>query len=128
MAFLVQESGAEHLVEFLTQHMHKCIQSGQDDAVPETDEVELNALKDLLDENPHGVRAGQVLDRVKDEEPSLFGSYSARGIGAILNRYGLRSQRSGGKRYYRMTAGQWKSIQQSYGIDLGSIREGDADD
>ena len=127
MAFLVQESGAEHLVEFLTQHMHKCIQSGQDDAVPETDEVVLHALKDLLGENPHGVRAGQVLDRVKDEEASLFGLYSARGIGAILNRYGLRSNRSGGKRYYRMTAGQWKSIQQSYGITLGFIKEGDAD-
>ncbi len=99
----------------LSQLESPVIQPEETDVMLEPDVFVLRALRDLLSENVRGVTATQVLDRARAEEPTLFASHSARAIGAILNRYGLRSQRCGGKRVFTITAGAWKSIEKSYG-------------
>ena len=67
--------------------------------------------------------ASQILGVAKEEEPSVFSRYSARGIGAILKRYGLHSKRAGGKRYFRPTDAQLTAIQDTYGINLALDKE-----
>ena len=75
-------------------------------------------MEDIQDK-PYGITAGELLKKVKEEDINLFLRYSPRGIGAILNRYGIKAHRSGGKRYFNPTDKQLKAIEESYGIELG---------
>jgi hypothetical protein len=118
MARLVEEAGAEHLVEIVREYAVKSAESTNEDIVPESDEILLRLLKEQLVDKPWGMTAGELLEKAKDENPAIFSRYGARGIGAILNRYGIKSHRSGGKRYFRPTDNQWRAIEASYGIDL----------
>jgi hypothetical protein len=118
MARFVEEAGAKHLVEIVKEYAVKCAESTNEDIVPESDEILLRLLKEQLADEPWGITAGTLLEKAKIENASIFARYGARGIGAILNRYGIRSHRSGGKRYFRPTDNQWRAIEASYGIDL----------
>ena len=119
MAKLVEDTGMGGFVGEVEQHAAKSVESLNEDVVPEVDEVLLRLLRQMLEDKSWGVTAGELLQAANAEEPSLFSRYTARGIAAVLNRYGIRSHRSGGKRYYRTTEEHWRSIERSYGIDLG---------
>jgi hypothetical protein len=118
MARFVEEAGAEHLVEIVREYAVKSAESTNEDIVPESDEILLRLLKEQLADEPRGITAGALLEKAKIENASIFARYGARGIGGILNRYGIKSHRSGGKRYFRPTENQWRAIEASYGIDL----------
>ena len=118
MAKLVEDAGMGGLVETVERHALKSIESAHEEIVPEIDEIVLRLLRGMSQDKPWGVRANEVLQAAIVEEPTLFTRYTARGVAAIFNRYGIKSRRSGGKRYFSATEDQWKTIEQSYGIDL----------
>jgi hypothetical protein len=118
MARLVEDAGMDGLVETVERHAIKSIESSHEEIVPEVDEVLLRLLREMSQDKPWGVTANEVLQAAIAEEPSLFTRYTARGVAAVFNRYGIKSQRSGGKRYFSATESQWKAIEQSYRIDL----------
>ena len=110
LAKFVQDAGMDGLVETVEEYALKCIETASDDIVPEVDEILLRHLKQLLEDRPWGLTAGEVLEAAKEEEALLFARYSARGVGAVFNRYGIKSHRSGGKRYFKATEAQWRSF------------------
>lgn len=119
LAKMIQDSGAEGLLDLVKEHAKKSVALINDDTIPESDETLLCLLKELLDENPGGITASRLLEKAKDQEPTTFNVFSPRGIGEVLKRYGIRSHRRGGKRLYQPTEKQLLAIQESYGIDLG---------
>lgn len=119
LAKFVEDAGMDGLVETVETHVAKSIASANDEVVPEVDEILLQLLRQQVRAKPWGVTAGEILASAKNEEVALFSRYSARGVSAVYGRYGIRAQRSGGKRYLRPTEEQWKTIEESYGIDLG---------
>ena len=118
MAKLVEDAGMGGLVETVERHALKSIESAHEEIVPEADEIVLRLLRGMSQDKPWGITANEVLQAAIAEEPSLFTKYTARGLAAIFNRYGIKSRRSGGKRYFSATESQWKAIEQSYGLDL----------
>jgi hypothetical protein len=123
MAQFVENAGMAGLVEMIRRHALKLLESADEDIVAEVDDILLRLLKQRLDDQPWGVTASEILKTAKELEPSLFMRYSARGVGAVLNRYGIKSHRSGGKRLFGATTEQWKAIGESYGIDLGQAED-----
>lgn len=120
MAKFVEDAGADGLLEIMKEYALQSAQSTNDEIVPESDEILLQMLKQQVAEKPWGITAGELLEKAKEEHPVIFSRYGARGIGAVLNRYGIKSHRTGGKRYFRPNDSQWQAIEASYGIDLGS--------
>ncbi len=125
MAKLIEEAGMDGLVETVQAHALKSIDSAHEEIVPEVDEILLRLLRQMLRDKKWGVTAGELLEAAIAEEPSLFTKYTARGISAVLGRYGIRAERSGGKRLFRPTEEQWKAIERAYGIDLGFTQSDD---
>lgn len=68
---------------------------------------------------PKAFTAGEVLAAVMMKDPKTFSSYSAKGIGTILGRYGLKSSKTNGRWPYRTSAEHLHKIQDSYGFELG---------
>jgi hypothetical protein len=118
LAQLVQDAGADELVELVKRHARDSVTRVRSDTIPETDEILLRSLVDLLDDNPFGVTANQVLEKAKEEDQVSFHRYSPRGVGAVLKRYGLKSQPKGGKRLFVPDEKKLEAIQEAYGIDL----------
>jgi len=116
MAKLVEEAGMGGLVEEVERHALKCIDVAHEDTIPELDEVLLRTLKQMLEDKAWGVSPGELLQMVKEEESSLCAQYTPRGISTILNRYGIKTGRTGGKRLLKVSEEQWKAIEESYGI------------
>jgi len=119
LAKLVQEAGALGLVDLVQNHAKSCAVKAKQDTVPESDEIILRSLRGLLDSESGGVTAGRVLEKAKEQEASLFSLMSARGVGAVLKRYGIRSHPIGGRRLFRPLETKLLAIQNSYGVDLG---------
>lgn len=119
MAGWVDNAGAGGLLGIMKDYALKCVEYSNDDAVPEADEILLRILKEQLRDKPWGITAGELLEKAKDKSLAIFSRYGPRGISAILGRYGIKSDRSGGKRFFRPTTSQWRAVEESYGIDLG---------
>lgn len=124
-AKLVENAGMEGLVQMVEQHALKSAGAAHEETVPEADEMLLRLLRQMVADNPWGATSQEVLHAAKEQEPVLLSRYSPRGVGAVFNRYGIRTERSGGKRLLRPTEEQWKAIESSYGIDLGSTESDD---
>jgi hypothetical protein len=118
LAQMVQDAGACGLVELVKQHARDAVAKVKIETIPETDEILMRSLIKLLDYNLHGVTANQVLEKANDEDPASFHRYTPRGVGAVLRRYGLKSQPIGGKRLFRPDEEKLRAIQEAYGIDL----------
>jgi hypothetical protein len=118
LAKFLESEGAEGLLEHVRNHADSSLAQAQQEAIPEADEVVLRLLCEMMDQQRHGVTAGDILSRAKSEHEMLFKMYSAKGIGNILGRYGIKSDRSGGKRLFRPSDQQLTDIQNSYGIAL----------
>ncbi len=119
MAKLVEGAGATGLLEVIEEHALRCIQDVNEDVVPESDEILLRLLSEKAQDSQRGITAGKLLEAAMSDDSAVFNRYSARGVSAVLNRYGLKSHRSGGRRYFCPTLSQWQAIEESYGIDLG---------
>ena len=121
LARLVEDAGARGLVEIVQTHASKMIELVSEDSVPETDEVVLVTLKEELDTNSYGITSSHLLAKLKEKEPAMFARYYARGIGSILKRYGIISQKSNGKRWLRPSRDELRVVRESYGIDFGEL-------
>jgi len=119
MATLVEKAGMDGLVEEVQRYAVKSIESAHEDAIPELDEMLLRTLKQMLEDREWGVTPGELLQTVSAAEPSLSVRYTPRRISTILTRYGIKTERTGGKRLLRVSSRQWKAIEESYGIDMG---------
>ena len=119
LAKMIEDSGAEGLLDLVKEHARKSVALISEDTIPESDEILLSLLKELLDDEPLGVTASRLLEKAKEQEPAMFNVFSPRGIGEVLKRYGIKSHRKGGKRPYQPTEKQLLAIQESYGIELG---------
>jgi hypothetical protein len=120
IAKLVEDAGVEGLIDVIEAFAVKSIGATRDDAIPEADEILLRCLHRMR--RAAGVTAGEILGAAKKEEPSLFTRYTARGVSAILRRYGLKADRAGGRRLFRVTQEQWEAIAQTYGIEFDPPR------
>ncbi len=116
---LIEDAGAGNLVDLIKRHAIDSVAKVKQDTIPESDEILLCLLMELIEVEPAGVTASQVLAKVKEQEPSMFNYHSPRGVGAVLKRYGIRSRAVGGRRLFRPEHKQLLAIQESYGIDLG---------
>lgn len=118
IATLIEDAGLKGLVADVEQHAIKSVESAHESAMPEIDELLLRTLKQMQEDRPWGITAGEVLRTAKEIEPVLLARYSERGVGAVLNRYGIKSRPSGGRKYFRPGEKQWKAIEESYGADF----------
>jgi len=119
LEFFETEGGVNEVVNLVQEYAQRVSSRQQEDSVPYADEAAIQSLAKLIKLNYQGVRASDVLLDVKENDLSVFGRYTASGIARIFKRYGLHSQRSGGKSYFRPTDAQLPKIQDSYGINLG---------
>ena len=118
LAKLVEKAGAIGLLDLIKKHAKHLVGKTLQDTIAEADETLLQVLCELLDSEPSGVTANQVLTKAKEKDNSTFNFFSPRGIGSVLKRYGIISNRVGGKRLFRPSEKQLLAIQESYGIDL----------
>jgi len=88
------------IVTDVEQHAIKSIESAHESAMPEIDELLLRTLKQMQKDKPWGVTAGEVLRVAKETESALLAKYRERGVGAVFNRYGIRSRPRGGRKYF----------------------------
>lgn len=68
---------------------------------------------------PKAFTAGEVLAEAKKKDGRTFSSYSPKGIGTILGRYGIKNSKTCGKLLFKTTAEHLRKIQDSYGFELG---------
>ena len=63
---------------------------------------------------------GDILDAAKQQDARTFDKWTARAVGSHLKRYGLTTNKTGGRRIYgRVTLGDLRRIQSTYNIELG---------
>ncbi len=96
-AHLIEEAGAEGLLKMVQNHAKVSIEQISEDTSPEVDEVLLRLLAESIETHPQGITPSELLQKAKDQEPSSFDRRSPRGVSTVLNRYGQRIHRVGGK-------------------------------
>ena len=79
----------------------------------------MEQARDRIQELENALDAAVADLEAKEQEASLFGFMSARKVGAVLKRYGIRSHPIGGRRLFRPSQTKLLAIQNSYGVDLG---------
>lgn len=119
LAAWLESCGASNLLGLVQDYAGRLIEDGHDDATPARDELILLALADLL-------KLGQtptpkdVLSRGQENDSSMFAGYSPKGIATLLQRYGIHTRKSSGRRAYdRKAFDQLRGIERAYGFDLG---------
>lgn len=97
-----------------------------DDATPETDEILLRVLTDEIKAG-RAPTPGEILAKARQLEPETFQRWQSSSVSRALKRYGLVTGRSDGTRpYNRVTLGDLRKIQATYGIglDIKELPEG----
>jgi len=119
LASWTESHGASGLLDLLKDHALKTIVEYADDQVADVDEVLLRILADAVREG-EAPQAKELLDRARDQEPDSFKTWSPKGVATALNRYGLRTHKTGGcRRYGHVTLPDLRRIQGAYSLDLG---------
>lgn len=119
LALWIERDGTAGLLKLVQNHAQRTIEANRDDQTPDTDEVLLRTLADLL-------RAGQqptpseVLKQAAEGEPDLLNRWSARGVSRVLGRYNLKTRSTNGRRIYGSDLlADVKRIARTYRLDLG---------
>lgn len=124
LASWIEAGGANGLLTLMQAHALTTIDENRDDQTPDHDETLLQILTEeiLLGGRPS---PGEVLTKAKDREPDSFKNWTAKAVSTHLKRYGLRTNKSHGRKVYgRVTVDDLRRIQTTYATDLGL----DADD
>ena len=116
------------VLDYVIDHAARQVEQDADDQTPEADPALLAALHELLTTRPR-CTAGDVLELATDADPDAFSSeWNARRVGAVLRRYGFRTERTGGKRVYRDPPARVANIASRYGYPIETANEAsDAD-
>ena len=62
---------------------------------------------------------GDILAKAQEVDPAGFKTWKARGVSEHLKRYGAVTHKSCGRKVYRVPLDSLRTIQESYGVDLG---------
>jgi hypothetical protein len=118
IASWIESHGARGLLKLLQNHALATIDAGRDDSTPDTDET---LLRILTDEIRAGMvpTPGDLLAKAQAIDAAAFKAWKARGVSEHLKRYGAVTHKSCGRKVYRVTLESLRTIQASYGIDLG---------
>ena len=119
LAQLVEEAGAEGLLQMIQDHARNSIEQTSEETSPEADEVLLSLLAESIETHPQGITPSELLRKAKEQEPSFFDRWSPRGVSGVLNRYSQRTHRAGGKRKFKPNVTDLRRVESAYGLDLG---------
>jgi len=119
IACFIENHGISGLTSELIQFAQLLASENQADSVSETDEMILIAAKILSSEKTIGFQAKDILTKLRDEQPGIFGKYSPKGIASTLKKYGIHSNKTGGKKLFNPSDDAYMKIQTTYGMDLG---------
>jgi hypothetical protein len=118
LATWFESQGVTGLVKVVQDHAAFTINSRRDEAIPEEDEMLLTELATAVCANER-VTPGDILDRAKKKDESLFKLWTAQRVSSRLRNYGiLTPKKSNGRRVYRVTRDMLWEIQNNYGIEL----------
>jgi len=123
LAAWVESHGAGGLLALMQEHARTTIDESRDDATPDHDETLLRLLTDAvrIGDVPS---AGEILDAAKGRDARTFDKWTARAVGSHLKRYGLTTNKTGGRRVYgRVTLSDLQQIQTTYNVELGFDEE-----
>ena len=122
LAGWVESHGAENLTELVRSYALESTTSAADQAVPDGDELLLRLLAHHVVNATHGtLKAGDLLKSAREEDPTSFDSWSAKGVANALRRYGIQTKKgrgNAGRTYRHVTAGSLTRIEQAYGFSL----------
>lgn len=119
LASWIELHGARGLLQLVTSHALATIDAAQDDRMPDTDESLLRALADAL-RTGMTPTPNDVLAAANDADPASFKAWTARGVAAVLKRYGLTTRKTQGRKVYpRETIPRLRQVQSDYHVDLG---------
>ena len=111
-------SSDPQMLDFVIGHAARQIETDAEDATPEADPSLLSALCDLLRTTPK-VSPGDVLEAARDIDPDAYEEgWNARRVSAVLRRYGFRTTRRHGKRFYDITAAHVADVATRYGYEV----------
>jgi hypothetical protein len=117
MAYWFESHGVAGLLELTRRHALSVIESAKDDQAPDAEVILLQVLAKCLTES-RAPSPTELLNLAKDQEPALFKTWSSTGVGKALSRYGIRSKKSGDRRYRDTSLDELLRIQRNYEIDL----------
>ena len=91
--------------------------------MPDHDEVLLRILTENI-RTGYAPTAGEIRDKAEKAEPNMFKSWSPKRVSSHLKRYGLKTNKSAGRKVYgRVTPDDLRKIQTAYAVDLGFAEE-----
>ena len=119
LAAWIESHGAEGLLALVQDHAQATIDENRDDATPDHDETLLRLLADAI-RTGDTPTATDILNAAKQQDSRIFDKWSARAVGSHLKRYGLTTNKTGGRRIYgRVTLDNLRRIQTTYHVELG---------
>jgi len=123
LASWIEQHGARGLLKLLQEHALATIDASRDDATPDADET---LLRILTDEIRMGMvpTPGDILAKAQAVDAAGFKMWKARGVSEHLKRYGAATHKTCGRKVYGVSLDSLRTIQETYGIDLGFDEKG----
>jgi hypothetical protein len=124
IASFMEEAGARGLLKQMQDHALATVEATKDDQTPEADETLLGLMATAakIGSSP---TPGELLDEARKSDPETFRRWSPKGISERYKRYGLRTNKTAGRKVYStVTLHDLMQIQRNYGIDLGVSQAG----
>lgn len=118
LAWWIESQGARGLLQLLQEHALATIDAGRDDATPDADETLLRILTDEI-RMGNAPTPGDILAKAQQADAAGFKAWKPRGVSEHLKRYGAVTHKSCGRKVYGTTLDSLRTIQASYGVDLG---------
>ncbi len=119
IAAWLDDHGAGCLLKLVQEHALTTIESNRDDQIPDTDETLLQVLADCV-RLATAPTPGEILKKAREAESESFIRWTPRAVSSHLKRYGLRTNKSGGRKVYgRVTVDDLRRVETAYAVDLG---------
>ena len=112
-----ESKGVEGLTQIMVDFANRTADDSRELA---TSDIDLTLLTILASGMKQGklMTNKEILEDARDDDGTTFKSWSPRGIGSRLRAFGLRTQKSNGRRIYR-DIDKLIDIQRRHGLDLG---------
>lgn len=119
LAAWMESHGAEGLLALMQEHALAAIDDNRDDATPDHDETLLRLLADAV-RGGEAPTAAELLAAAARDDARTFDKWTARAVSGHLKRYGLTTNKTGGRKVYgRVTLADLLAIQTTYHVELG---------
>ncbi len=114
-AWWVEHGVAPSVLESLQAYALQTAAEGAELGIPEEDFVLLRLLARHWGSR---LTPSELLAVAREEEPALFGDFSANRVARRLVNYGLRTTKRGSRREYRVNLMQLREVELRFGLDL----------